>query len=85
MTRRLRSVPAATAVEDLPTCLLCDQPCHVVSETAEELVTWDLCAACDGVFQVTAARVAAAAPLVVTGPAAAALEHVAGQLHLEDQ
>lgn len=65
-------------------CLLCGQPAHVVSETPEEVVVWDLCARCDGVFQLTAARVAAAMPVVVTGPAAAVLEHVAGQLELED-
>lgn len=82
MTRRLTAVPAA---EDLPTCLLCGGAAHVAAETPEEIVVWDLCATCDGVFQLTAARVAAAVPVIVDGTTAAVLERVAGQLELEDQ
>lgn len=64
-------------------CLLCGKVCHS-RKIHGEWVVWDLCNGCNDVFEATAARVAAAAPLVVDGPCASALEHVAGQLELED-
>lgn len=65
------------------TCLLCGGRAVANVDAAGDLIVWDLCGRCNDVFRHTAELVAACMPLVVDGPAAAVLEHVAGQLELD--
>lgn len=67
-------------------CLLCGGHAHAFTEDGGHTVTvWELCRPCNDAFVAAAERVAATMPMVHTGPAAAALEVLAGQLELDDE
>jgi hypothetical protein len=80
MTRRTSLEVAAAGHQ----CLLCGGQAHAVQGDGEVLI-WDLCRPCNDAFTAAAERVAATMPVVVTGPAAAVLEHVAGQLEMDEE
>lgn len=78
------SAAARVSASERGQCLLCGKLRHVVEATEDEFVTWDLCKGCGLAFGELAAQVAGRLTLVVTGPTAAAVEVLEGQLHLDD-
>jgi transcription elongation factor Elf1 len=75
------SAAAKVSASERGQCLLCGKLVHVVSVSAEEVVTWDLCKGCGLAFAEIAERVAASVVQVL-----AVTEAVipAGQLQLQE-